>query len=798
MKTDISLKHISGHLIVVTVTAVFAIMLAAGAHAQINVLHEFGGGTNDGAAPKYSTPIIYNGNLYSMTSAGGYYEGPNGVGVIYRIGIDGTGYKNIHNFEGWPGEGKAPEGSLIRDGSTLYGMTANGGSGLGGGLIFKVKIDGTGYTNLYFFEVFGSDGKNPRGDLTLVNNNLYGMTQVGGQGTGVVFRVNTDGTGYMNLHEFTGFPNDGARPHGSLIYSDGVLYGMTRSGGSNDMGVIFSVTTNGSDYTKLYILGTGSDGARPYGKLAKAGRTLYGLTQGGGDNWNGAIFKIQTDGSGYMNLHSFTISTLEGAFPYGSLTLWGRTLYGMTSYAGMSNGGMVFKYKLGQTMGKKFEVLENFEGFNGYSPYGSIVKSGEMLYGMTYAGGSNNLGVIFSLEIDEPFVQGFPFTGGADGGRAPWSTVPVIGDTAMYGMTEGNGTYIYGMTKEAGVSNMGVIFRMNTDGTDYTNLYAFIGGNSDGSYPLGSLALSNNTLFGLTEYGGNNDCGTAFKINSDGTGYALLHEFSLDALNGANPCNSLTLSGSVLYGTTLQGGNSNSGSVFRMNTDGTEYTNLHAFTGGAADGSSPRGNVTLSAGTLYGMSVAGGVGDKGVIFKMNTDGSGYSILHDFTGGVADGATPYGSLTVSGSSLYGMTRNGGSGDKGVVFKISTAGSGYTNLHVFMGGTEDGSMPYGSLVLWGNMLFGMTSEGGLADLGCAFEMNTDGTGFQLLHDFVGGDDGASPHGGMALWGISLYGLTTYGGSSDCGTEFSYVIPEPMMCMFLWGLCLSVLSRFKTINN
>jgi uncharacterized repeat protein (TIGR03803 family) len=197
------------------------------------------------------------------------------------------------------------------------------------------------------------------------------------------------------------------------------------------------------------------------------------------------------------------------------------------------------------------------------------------------------------------------------------------------------------------------------------------------------------------------------------------------------------------------------------------------------------------------MSVAGGAGDKGVIFKMNTDGSGYSILHDFTGGAADGATPYGSLTLSGSSLYGMTRNGGSGDKGVVFKISTAGSGYTNLHVFMGGIEDGSMPYGSLVLWGNMLFGMTSEGGLADLGCAFEMNTDGTGFQLLHDFVGGDDGASPHGGMALWGISLYGLTTYGGSSDCGTEFSYMIPEPLMCIFLGGGCLvGLLARRRRL--
>ena len=793
MKTNISLKHISGLAII----AVFSIMLATVAHAQINVLHEFSGATNDGARPIYSTPIVHNGYLYGMTSEGGKPVGP-GYGVIYRIGIDGTGYTNIHNFEGWPEEGNRPEGSLTRDGDTLYGMTAHGGTGLGGGLIFKIKTNGSGFTNLYCFEVFGSDGKNPRGDLTLVDDFLYGMTQVGGQGTGVVFRVKTDGTGYINLHEFVGGTNDGARPHGSLAYSEGVLYGMTRSGGSNDMGVIFSVNTNGSGFTTLYILGNGSDGARPYGKLAIAGRHLYGLTQAGGDNWNGALFKIQTDGSYYMNLHSFTISPSDGAFPYGSVTLSGNILYGMTSYAGLSNGGMVFKYKLGQTIGDKYEVLDGFTGANGYSPQSSLGKSGNTLYGMTYAGGSNNMGVIFSLEIDEPFIQNYTFIGGDDSGRAPWSTDPVIGDTALYGMTEGNGFSLYGMTKEAGISNKGVVFRMNMDGTGYSNLYAFIGGITDGSYPLGSLALSNSTLFGLTEYGGNNDCGTAFKINTDGTGYGLLHEFSLDALNGANPCGSLTLSGNSLYGTTLQGGTSNSGTVFRMNANGTGYTNLHAFTGGTTDGSSPWGNVTLSTGMLYGMSISGGADDKGVVFKMNTDGSGYSLLHEFAGGVADGATPYGSLTLSGSLLYGMTRNGGTSDKGVVFKINTDGTGYSNLHMFTGGTEDGSMPYGSLVLWGNTLFGMTSEGGLGDLGCAFEMTTDGTGFQILRDFVGGEDGASPHGGLALWGATLYGLTTYGGSSDCGTAFEYLIPEPMICMFLWGLCLAWLFRLKTINN
>ena len=793
MKTNISLKHlkfISKFSFPIVITIILAMMLTTSTHAQINVLHNFGGGTNDGAAPLYSAPIIYDGHLYGMTADGGYYEGLSGIGVIYRIGIDGTGYMNIHNFEGWPGEGSKPEGSLIRDGKTLYGMTSKGGVGLGGGLIFKMKIDGSDYTNLYFFEVYGSDGKNPRGDLTLADNVLYGMTQVGGQGSGVVFRINTDGTGYKNLHVFLGLPNDGARPYGSLIYSDGLLYGMTHSGGSNDMGIIFSINTNGADYTTLYILGNGTDGARPYGKLVIAGNTLYGLTQGGGDTWDGALFKIKTDGTDYINLHSFSSSSSDGAYPYGSLTLWGSTLYGMTSYAGLSNGGMVFRYKLGQTMGGKYKVLGFFEGANGYTPMGSIGKSGNTLYGMTHAGGLNNLGVIFSLAIDESFVQHHSFTGGADSGKSPWSTDPVIGYTAMSGMTKGNGLSMYGMTKEGGISNKGVVFSMNLDGSNYSNIYAFIGGNVDGSNPLGSLVLSNNTLYGLTKYGGSNDCGSAFKINTDGTGYSILHEFSFDPLDGANPCGSLTLYDNAFYGTTLQGGAGNSGTVFRLNADGTEFTNLHAFTGGTTDGSSPFGNVVFSDGKFYGMSFSGGSNDKGVVFKMNSDGSDFSLLHNFAGGTDDGASPFGSLTVSGNTLYGMTRNGGTGDKGVVFKISTDGTGYSNLHVFTGGSEDGSMPYGNLILWGNSLYGMTSEGGLSDLGCVFEMNTDGTGFQLINSFSGGEDGASPHGGLVLWGSELLGLTTYGGADNCGTMFSYVIPEPLICLSFGGFCLAVL--------
>ena len=81
-------------------------------------------------------------------------------------------------------------------------------------------------------------------------------------------------------------------------------------------------------------------------------------------------------------------------------------------------------------------------------------------------------------------------------------------------------------------------------------------------------------------------------------------------------------------------------------------------------------------------------GLNGAIFAMNLDGGGYQVLHEFAGKPDDGATPYGSLTLVGSRLYGMTSTGGSGGisgggsgYGVIFAIDTDGSNYQVLHHF---------------------------------------------------------------------------------------------------------------------
>ena len=106
----------------------------------------------------------------------------------------------------------------------------------------------------------------------------------------------------------------------------------------------------------------------------------------------------------------------------------------------------------------------------------------------------------------------------------------------------------------------------------------------------------------------------------------------------------------------------------------------------------------------------GGDSDSGTIFKIGTNGTAYTLLHEFIGGADDGKNPWGSLIISGSILYGMTYIGGDSDGGTIFKIESSGIGFSLLHEFAGGADDGYKPAGSLIISGTTLYGMTDSGG----------------------------------------------------------------------------------------
>ena len=153
-----------------------------------------------------------------------------------------------------------------------------------------------------------------------------------------------DGSGYVKLLDFAGATN-GRRPTGSLISDGTFLYGMTYSGGTNDLGTIFKIMPDGSGYVKLLDFTGVTNGSTPSGSLISDGTFLYGMNSDGGTNDMGTIFKIMPDGSGYVKLLDFAGAT-NGRTPYGSLISDGTFLYGMTSQGGTNNDGVIFKYGL--------------------------------------------------------------------------------------------------------------------------------------------------------------------------------------------------------------------------------------------------------------------------------------------------------------------------------------------------------------------------------------------------------------------------------------------------------------------
>lgn len=335
-----------------------------------------------------------------------------------------------------------------------------------------------------------------------------------------------------------------------------------------------------------------------------------------------------------------------------------------------------------------------------------------------------------------------------------------------------DGTTLYGATSQGGGrSNGGTIFKMNVDGTDFTTLHVFNYNDGTGPSPNGTLIISNSVLYGMTRGG------AVFKMNTDGSAFTNFGGFGGGPNNGSWPYGGLTLAESTLYATTSGGGSNGAGIIYKLNTDGTGFSILHVFQRGTNNGAYPCGSLTRSGTNLFGAASAGGEFDEGVIFKINMDGTGFSILRSFLGEPDDGACPVGSLALVGSNLYGATQYGGGRglggfvNNGTLFKINTDGTGYRLLHKFLG-PADGYRPIGSLAVNGKALFGTTASGGAAYYyGSIFKINTDGSDYFILHSFTNLPDGSYPEGSLTADGLMVYGTTFYGGLWTNGTVFSF---------------------------
>jgi uncharacterized repeat protein (TIGR03803 family) len=227
------------------------------------------------------------------------------VGLAATPGLKAQTFTTLYNFT--VNDGADLRAGLILSGNRLYG-TAYGGGSSRDGTLFAININDLVFTSLYSF-TGGSDGASPSAGLILSGSTLYGTAQVSGSGEGTVFAVPTDGMMVTPLHNFrvehydsnfTLTNGDGADPSTGLILSSNMLYGTALQGGTNGNGTVFGVNTNGTSFTVLHTFtalsnfsdGTNSDGAQPSGGLILAGNALYGTTSIGGSSGEGTVFAI--------------------------------------------------------------------------------------------------------------------------------------------------------------------------------------------------------------------------------------------------------------------------------------------------------------------------------------------------------------------------------------------------------------------------------------------------------------------------------------------------------------------------
>lgn len=379
---------------------------------------------------------------------------------------------------------------------------------------------------------------------------------------------------------------------------------------------------------------TNTDGAGPSVTPVLSAATLYGAAGGGangsGTNNFGTIFSLGVDGSDFTVLHTFTGVTNSGTFPAVGL---------------------------------------NAEG---YLPQGNLILAGQMLYGAAGAGGTNGSGTLFAVSTDgSVFTLLHTFEANIPPG--PFPAINTNSEGFNPNSLVRDGDTLYGTANDGGTNGFGTIFSIKTNGAGFTVLHTFK--NAEGKNPQSVLLVTNGTIYGTTPVGGSNGVGTVYSVSTNGANFRVLHSFTGGSTAQGTFLNGLLLDGGTLYGTISIGGTNNTGYVFALNTNGGSFTTLHTFGTNELsnpDGVGPEGSLLLVGNTLYGTANLGGAFGNGVVYSVNTNGSDFNTLYAFSklqsATNLDGAHPRTGLVLGGASLYGTAYFGGGNANGTIFDL----------------------------------------------------------------------------------------------------------------------------------
>ena len=337
-------------------------------------------------------------------------------------------------------------------------------------------------------------------------------------------------------------------------------------------------------------------------------------------------------------------------------------------------------------------------------------------------------------------------------------------------LTTGADGKLYGVTFRGGRQNEGTLYGINKDGTGYRAVHHF-GGSHDGKHPSGALLLATDGgIYGTTTSSAAGDKGVVYRFDPatgvmkvvkrlEGAAVVLGRNGVIEGRDG------------VLYG-VADGDTTNATAIFRLNKDGTGYRIIRSLPRANSDFTWSRAPLFEgSDGLLYGTCINGGTYNRGCLFKLNKQGNEFQTMISFGATPADPQAPAGGV-IEGSDgqLYGQLQygSGPQGDnEGAIYRISRTGTNFQFLHLFS--TYTLSNPIGQLVESADgRLYGVTKRG-RAEYGGVFVINKDGSEFtSLLNPALYQFPGFTP---TLVDNSQIYGVASNEGSE---TGFIYRLP------------------------
>lgn len=687
-------------------------------------------------------------SLWGLSPGGG-----DGLGTLFSINTGSTAISAQYNFQGYPGN--APQFVKLYQASNgkLYGTTRLGGTN-NLGTLFEYNPATNSYSVLVDFDGTAK-GSDPQSSVIQASNGkLYGMTRLGGlNNLGVIFEYDLSTSTYTKKYDM--IAANGQFPQGSLIEAtNGRLYGVNRFGGVTGAGTLFEYNLSLSSYSVLISFST-AIGANPQAPPIQASNgKIYGTTLSGGSGSGGVIYEYDLSSSTYSVVFNYTAAA-TGNQPVGGIVQASNgKIYGTTNQGGANNVGVLFEFN---PSGNTYSVLSTMASSLGANPQAALIQAANgKLYGTTRIGGTNNVGTLFEFDLGTNIQTKLLDFSSANG------TLP------LGAVTQATNGLLYGLTSAGGTQSVGVLYEYNISLNSYAKKIDF--NTSSGGFPHGTLLhAANDKLYGLSSAGGTSTAGVIFEYDMSLNAYTK--KIDLTAANGSQPSGGLIQApNGKLYGMTRLGGASSLGTIFEYDYALNAYTKKIDLT--AANGSQPYGSLCLASnGKMYGLTNLGGLSSSGVLFEYDYVGNSYIKRVDLSAAI--GSNPFGSLIeASNGKLYGLTRNGGANGLGALFEFITSSNTYSKVVDFT--AAGGSLPEGSLIQASNgKLYGLTSTGGANSVGALFEFDPTSNTYTKLYDFSA-PNGQTPRGTLKQAANGkLYGLTQSGGANGLGVVFEYDI-------------------------